>query len=417
MSSAADPATDQATPGALDGLLVADFSRVLAGPLATMNLGDLGATVIKVERPGGGDDTRAWGPPFAPDGQSAYFRSVNRNKRSAALDLGDAAGRAAARELARRADVLVENFLPGTMERFGLGWDELHELNPGLVYCSITGFGRAGGKELSGYDFVVQAVGGLMSVTGEPGGVPLKVGVALVDVLTGQAALAGILAALHARARTGAGQRVEVDLLSSLLAGLVNQASGYLTTGAVPGPLGNQHPSIAPYETLRTADRPLAVGAGNDRIFAALCGVLGRPELATEPRFASNADRVANRPALIVALESVLVTASAAEWADRLRAAGVPAGPVQDIGEAFRYAESLGLAPIATPESGEPVPTTASPIRLSATPVRYRTAPPAVGADTDAVLAWLAASEAGPAGPRDNTGPQSDADPEPAGAT
>jgi crotonobetainyl-CoA:carnitine CoA-transferase CaiB-like acyl-CoA transferase len=376
--------------GALDGIVVADFSRVLAGPLATMNLGDLGATVIKVERPGGGDDTRAWGPPFADDGQSAYFRSVNRNKRSAALDLASADGRAAARELVRRADVLVENFLPGRMERFGLGWAEAHELNPRLVYCSITGFGRAGGAELSGYDFVVQAIGGLMSITGEPGGAPLKVGVALVDVLTGQAALAGILAALHARARTGVGQRVEVDLLSSLLAGLVNQASAYLTTGVAPGPLGNQHPSIAPYETLRTADRPLAVGAGNDRLFAALCAVVDRPELTADPRFASNADRVAHRPALVAALEAVLVTAPAAEWSARLRAAGVPAGPVQDIGEAFRYAESLGLAPVAALESGEPVPTTANPIRMSGTPVRYRSAPPPVGADTDAVLAWLA---------------------------
>jgi crotonobetainyl-CoA:carnitine CoA-transferase CaiB-like acyl-CoA transferase len=237
---------------------------------------------------------------------------------------------------------------------------------------------------------VVQAIGGLMSITGEPGGAPLKVGVALVDVLTGQAALAGILAALHARARTGAGQRVEVDLLSSLLAGLVNQASAYLTTGTPPGPLGNQHPSIAPYETLCTADRPLAVGAGNDRLFAALCAVLDRPELAADPRFASNADRVAHRPALVAALEAVLVTAPAADWSVRLRAAGVPAGPVQDIGEAFRYAESLGLAPVAALESGEPVPTTANPIRLSGTPVRYRSAPPPVGADTSDVLAWLA---------------------------
>lgn len=377
--------------GALDGLVVADFSRVLAGPFATMHLGDLGASVVKVERPGAGDDTRAWGPPFAADGQSAYFRSVNRNKRSIALDLASADGRSAATALVRRADVLVENFLPGTMERYGLGWEEARALNPRLVYCSITGFGRDGGAELPGYDFVVQALGGLMSVTGEPGGPPLKVGVALVDVLTGQFALAGILAALHARERTGAGQRVEVDLLSCLLAGLVNQASAYLTTGEAPGPLGNAHPSIAPYETLHTADRPLAVGVGNDKLFAALCDVLDRPLLAEDPRFATNADRVAHRAALVTELESVLVTAPAAAWAERLRAARVPCGPVQDIGEAFAYAESLGLAPVArlTGADGAGVDVPASPIRLSGTPVRYRTAPPVVGADTADVLDWL----------------------------
>ena len=386
------PTPESDVTGALDGLVVADFSRVLAGPFATMHLADLGATVIKVERPGTGDDTRAWGPPFAADGQSAYFRSVNRNKRSAALDLGTADGQAAAAALVSRADVLVENFLPGTMERFGLGWEQARELNPRLVYCSITGFGREGGRDLSGYDFVVQAVGGLMSITGEPGGEPLKVGVALVDVLTGQFALAGILAALHARNRTGAGQLVEVDLLSSLLAGLVNQASAYLTTGESPRAMGNAHPSIAPYETLRTADRPLAVGAGNDRLFAALCAVLDRPGLASDPRFATNADRVAHRAALLAELESVLVTEPAAEWAERLREAGVPCGPVQDIGEAFGYAESLGLAPVArlTGADGSPVALPASPIRLSGTPVRYRTPPPAVGADTGDVLDWLA---------------------------
>jgi len=382
------PIPEHHAAGALDGLVVADFSRVLAGPFATMHLADLGATVVKVERPGTGDDTRAWGPPFASDGQSAYFRSVNRNKRSVALDLGSTDGRAAAEALVRRADVLVENFLPGTMEKFGLGWEQARELNPRLVYCSITGFGRDGGAELAGYDFVVQAVGGLMSVTGERDGPPLKVGVALVDVLTGQFALAGILAALHARHRTGGGQRVEVDLLSSLLAGLVNQSSAYLTTGVAPGRLGNAHPSIAPYETLRTADRPLAVGAGNDRLFAALCRVLDRPDLVTDPRFATNADRVAHRSALIDALESVLARGTAAWWAERLRAAGVPAGPVQDIGEAFAYAESLGLAPVAP----GPVPTTANPIRLSDTPVRYRTPPPDVGADTADVLDWLGTS-------------------------
>jgi crotonobetainyl-CoA:carnitine CoA-transferase CaiB-like acyl-CoA transferase len=271
------------------------------------------------------------------------------------------------------------------MERFGLGWQDAHALNPRLVYCSITGFGREGGAELAGYDFVVQAVGGLMSVTGAPDGEPLKVGVALVDVLTGQFALAGILAALHARHRTGEGQRVEVNLLSSLLAGLVNQSSAYLTTGVAPGPLGNAHPSIAPYETLRTKDRPLAVGAGNDRLFTALCETLDRPELGTDPRFATNASRVAHREALVAALESALAADTAAAWAERLRAAGVPCGPVQDIGEAFAYAESLGLSPIAP----GPVATTASPIGLSATPVRYRTPPPDVGADTADVLDWL----------------------------
>jgi len=262
----------------LSGILVADFSRVLAGPLATMTLGDLGAQVVKVERPGTGDETRQWAPPRSAGGESTYYLSVNRNKRSVTLDLSTADGRAAARALAERCDVLVENFAPGTMERFGLGYDELSAGNPGLIYASVTGFGRA--AALPGYDFLVQAVGGLMSVTGSPESEPSKVGVALVDVLAGQNLAIGVLAALQARHRTGRGQRVEVDLLGSLLAALVNQASAYLNAGVVPERMGNRHPSIAPYETLRTADRPIAVAVGNDGQFRRLATAVGEAALA-----------------------------------------------------------------------------------------------------------------------------------------
>ncbi|MEV0129121.1 CoA transferase [Dactylosporangium sp. NPDC050688] len=352
--------------GALDGILVADFSRVLAGPIATMTLGDLGADVVKVERPGAGDDTRAWGPPFAADGRSTYFLSVNRNKRGLALDLGTDDGRRQALELAAAADVLVENFAPGTMERFGLGYEQIG--NPRLVYASVTGFGRH--QPAPGYDFLVQAVGGLMSITGDPGGTPTKVGVALVDVLAGQQLTAGILAALYARERTGRGQRVEVDLLSSLLAGLVNQASGYLNAGVVPGRMGNRHPSIAPYETLRAADGEFAVAVGNDRQFERLASALGLPQ---DGRFATNSGRVAHRAALTAAIEAVTVHREKTHWIEVLTAAGVPCGPVNTVAEGIALAERLGLAPVVEVDGARSV---ASPIRLSETPMTYRLPPP-----------------------------------------
>jgi crotonobetainyl-CoA:carnitine CoA-transferase CaiB-like acyl-CoA transferase len=372
--------------GPLEGLVVADLSRVLAGPFATMLLGDLGADVIKVEHPDGGDETRAWGPPFHGE-HSTYYLAVNRNKRSVALDLKTDAGRRAARALAARSDVLVENFKAGAAERLGLGYEEVARDNPGLVWCSISGFGRGAGAELPGYDFLVQAMSGLMSITGPAGGEPTKVGVALVDVLTGLYATTGILAALQERARTGLGQRVEVSLLGSALASLVNQASSFLCTGTPPRAMGNRHPSITPYETLATADRPLVVAVGNDGQFARLCRAIGRDELAADPRFVTNADRVANRDQLATLLEEALAARGAADWVAILAKAGVPCGLVNDVGEAFALAERLGLGPVA--DAGG-IPQVASPIGLSATPVSYRLAPPALGQHTAEVLAWLA---------------------------
>ena len=376
---------DHGRRGPLHGLLVADFSRVLAGPLATMLLGDLGADVVKVEHPDGGDETRAWGPPFA-DGHSTYYLAVNRNKRSVALDLKDDRGRRAARALAARADVLVENFRPGGAERLGLDVEALARDNPGLVWCSVTGFGRGSGAGLPGYDLLVQATSGLMSITGPAGGEPTKVGVALVDVLTGLYAATGILAALAERARTGRGQRVEVSLLGSALASLVNQASSYLCTGRPPRAMGNRHPSIAPYETLATADRPLVVAVGNDGQFARLCRVLGLPGAAADPRFASNADRVANRDVLAALLEGALAARRAADWVAAPGQAGVPCGLVNDVGEAFALAERLGLGQVI--QAGG-IPQVANPIRLAATPPSYRRGPPALGEHTAEVLRWL----------------------------
>lgn len=371
--------------GPLEGLVVADFSRVLAGPFATMLLGDLGADVVKVEHPGGGDETRAWGPPWH-GGHSTYYLAVNRNKRSVALDLKTDSGRRAARALAGRADVLVENFKAGAPERLGLGFEEVARDNPGLVWCSISGFGRGAGAELPGYDFLVQATSGLMSITGPAGGEPTKVGVALVDVLTGLYAFGGVLAALGQRERTGQGQRVEVSLLGSALASLVNQASSYLCTGRPPVAMGNRHPSIAPYETLATADRPLVVAVGNDGQFARLCRVLGLPEAAADPRFATNADRVTNRDALVGLLEDALAARGADDWVADLAGAEVPCGLVNDVGEAFALAERLGLDPVA--DSGG-IPQVANPIRLSGSPASYRRPPPALGEHTAEVLAWL----------------------------
>ncbi len=372
--------TDAPTPGALDDLRILDFSRVLAGPFATMMLADLGAEVIKVERPGIGDETRSWGPPNDAHGNATYFQAVNRNKRSVAVDLSSEAGRAQAREFAAGADVVVENFRPDVMDKLGLGYETLSATNPRLVFCSITGFGAGDGARLPGYDLLVQAVGGLMSITGAPDSDPQKVGVAVVDVLAGLFASVGILAALRHRDATGEGQRVQVDLLSSLLAALVNQGSAFTVAGVVPTRMGNAHPSISPYELYDTAAGELVLAVGNDRQFAALCDVLGAPELAADPRYAGNRDRVANRDALRQELDARLRAKPAGEWASLLIDARVPAGVVNDIAGAFELARGLGLQPtvdVPGPE-GATVSLTRNPIGLSRTPPSYRSAPPAL---------------------------------------
>jgi crotonobetainyl-CoA:carnitine CoA-transferase CaiB-like acyl-CoA transferase len=372
---------------ALAGVLVADFSRVLAGPLATMTLGDLGADVIKVERPEGGDETRAWAPPVAADGSATYYLSVNRNKRSIALDLSTDEGRRLARTLALRADVLVENFAPGAMERFGLGYAAVAAENPGVIYASLTGFGRGAGAGLPGYDFLVQAVGGLMAITGHPDGEPTKAGVAVVDVLAGLHLTIGVLAALQARERTGRGQRIAVSLLGSVLAGLVNQASAQLNAGVAPARMGNAHPSIVPYQTLRTADRPIAVAVGNDRQFARLAAIVG---LHPDPRYATNPSRVRHRQLLVAQLEERLSTRPSAYWVAALQEAGVPCGPVNSVAEALALAGRLGLDPVVPqPRAGEEIRTIASPLDLSDTPVTYRTPPPRLGEHTDDIVDWL----------------------------
>ncbi|MFB6841345.1 CaiB/BaiF CoA transferase family protein [Streptomyces sp. NPDC056361] len=373
--------------GALSGIVVADFGRVLAGPYMTMLLADLGANVIKIERPGSGDDTRAWGPPFA-GGEATYFLGVNRNKRSVSLDLADPEDLAAARAIVDGADVLVENFRPGTMERLGLGYEDVRKSNPGLVYCSVTGFGTAEGARLPGYDLLVQAMGGLMSVTGEPDGTGTKAGVALVDVITGLHAGLGVLAALRHRDRTGRGQRVEVSLLTSLLSALTNQAAAHLGAGVVPRAMGNRHPSIAPYEVFEARDRPLVLAVGNDRQFRNLCDRIGRPELADDPRFATNTARVAHREDLVTALAAPLATRTADDWFEELTAVGVPCGPINDLAAAFDLADRLGLAP-RVPESAAGPGQVAHPIRLDATPPSYRAAPPRLGEHTDDLLATL----------------------------
>lgn len=372
-------------PSALGGVRIIDFSRILAGPLATMVLADLGAEVVKVERPGTGDETRSWGPPTDATGVATYFSAVNRGKTSVTLDLATEAGVAAARQLVADADVVVENFRPGVMDRLGLGGTDLCRADPSLIYCSISAFGPGRGAELPGFDLIVQAVGGLMSITGPPGGPPQKVGVALVDVVSGLYASVGILAALRHRDRTGEGQRVEVDLLSCLLAALANQSAAFTAAGVVAQAMGNEHPSIAPYELLATADGQLAVAVGNQRQFAALCSVLGAPGLVEDARFATNTVRVANRAVLRSCLEDRLAGDTTARWAEALSASGVPAGPVNDIGGAFRLAEELGLDPTVTltRADGTPVRLPRNPIRLSRTPVTYRQAPPPLGSGGD----------------------------------
>ena len=349
-----------------------------------MMLADLGAEVIKVERPGTGDDTRQWGPPWTDTSSSAYFESVNRSKSSMALDLTDPADHAAAIALAHRADVLVENFQTGKLDALGLGYAELSARNPRLIYCSITGFGSGAGADLPGYDFVVQAVGGLMSITGEADGDPMKTGVALVDVLTGKDAVIAILAAVAERNRSGVGQHVEVNLLSSLLGSLVNQAAGALTTGTSPTRLGNRHPSIAPYQALRCEDGLLVVACGNDSQFRSLAAALRVPSLAVDERFATNPARVAHRELLTTALEDVLRTGTVDRWVTELTAAGVPVGPVSDIGGAIERARELGLNPTIEVGAGHPAQIR-NPITWSRSSLRPPSPPPSLGEHTEAL--------------------------------
>ncbi|MEU1180107.1 CoA transferase [Streptomyces sp. NPDC005820] len=376
--------------GPLHGLLVADFSRILAGPYATMLLADLGAEVIKVESPAG-DDTRTWLPPVR-DEVSTYYLAVNRNKRSLALDLKDEADAGLARELAARADVVIENFKPGGLERFGLHYDAVREANPGVVYASISGFGSRADSALPGYDLMVQAISGLMSLTGDPAGPPYRAGISVFDVMTGLHASIGVLAALHHRDLTGEGQRLEVNLLSSALSGLVNHSSAQVAGGETPYRMGNAHPSLFPYEPLPVADGDLVVIAGNDGQFARLCGVLGLPDLPDDPRFAHNQDRTAHREQLRPLLLERLATRTKKELFHELLAVGVPCAPINTIGEGVAFAEEVGLDPVVVVGEGDAaVPTVRHPISFSTTPPRYRLPPPGLDEHGAELRAWLTA--------------------------
>ncbi|AKS32061.1 CaiB/BaiF CoA transferase family protein [Mycolicibacterium goodii] len=371
--------------GPLSGLVVADFSRVLAGPYCTMLLADLGADVIKVESPEG-DDTRRWVPPTDDRGVGTYYLSVNRNKRSIALDFDDPDDNAVARALAARADVFIHNFRPGGLRRFGLDYDAVRAVNPGVVYCSISGFGSAGGASLPGYDLLVQGVSGLMSLTGAPDGSPYRAGVAVFDVMAGLHSTIGILAALRHRDRNGQGQHVEINLLSTALSALVNQTSAYVAGGVVPTRMGNAHLSLYPYEPMPTGDGDLIIAAGNDRQFRKLVEALGVPELADDEQFATVAARNNNRVDLRPLLEKRLATASAQEWFRTLSGVGVPCAPINDVRGGVELADELGLQPVV--EVGG-VNTIRHPIRLSETPARYDLAPPAIGEHSGEIREWI----------------------------
>ncbi|HET9979150.1 MAG TPA: CoA transferase [Ktedonobacterales bacterium] len=382
--------------GILTGIRVADFTRVVSGPFATMLLGDLGAEVFKVERPGVGDDTRGWGPPFVA-GESTYFFSVNRNKKSVVLDLQADEGRALARTLCLRCDVVVENFRPGYMERIGLGYDALRAEQPGLVYCSISGFGQTGPyRDRAAYDVPLQALGGLMSITGEPDRPPVKTGVALVDVIAAQYAFSGILAALFHRERTDEGQRVDVSLLSAELAALINVASAYLVAGETPVRRGTAHASIVPYQVFGASDGYVMVGAANDKLFAAFAAEAGQPEWAADPRFQTNADRVRNRETLLPLIDEVLRTDTAANWVERLQWVGVAVAPVNDIAQAFedpQVVHSGQVTTIAHPTVGD-LPLVGPAALYSQAPAEVRLPPPLLGQHTAEVVAWLADEDA-----------------------
>ncbi len=375
-------------PAPLRGLRVLDCSRVLAGPLATMTLGDLGADVIKVERPGEGDDTRHWGPPFAGE-DAAYFLSVNRNKRSATIDLRSPEGVAAVWKLAAGSDILIENFRPGLMERLGLGLPDLRAANPRLITCSLTAFGDEATESASrpGYDIIVQALCGLMSMTGSPGGEPTKAGVALLDVVTGLYATVGILAAVHERERTGAGQHVSVSLFDASVAAMVNQAANHLIGGLVPAPMGSQHPNIVPYQVFHASDRPFILACGNDRLFARACEVLEHPEWASDERFTTNEARVANRGSLVAELAAAFATRPASVWLAALEGAAVPCAPIRTMDEVFASPEGAALVDeIEDPVRGTVLRLVADPLRFNGQALPTRLPPPGLGEHTEDVL-------------------------------
>ncbi len=396
--------------GPLAGVRILDLTRVLAGPVATQLLGDLGADVVKVERPETGDDTRAWGPPYLKDaegndtGESAYYLSCNRNKRSLTVDLGKPAGRDLVQALAARADVLIENFKVGDMARFGLAYQDLAPSLPGLVYCSISGFGQSGPYAAQpGYDFMVQGLGGVMSITGEPDGAPMKVGVAVADVVCGLYAATAILAALRhrdvvvGRGETGGGQHIDLSLLDTQVAWLVNQGLNYLVSGRPPQRLGNAHPNIVPYQVFAAADGYLIVAVGNDGQFRRLMAALGAPGLAEDPAYATNAQRVRHRDTLVPILEALIRSKPAAHWLETLSANGVPCGPVNAIDQVFADPQVLARGMRITMDhpraKGGEVALIGNPLQLSASPVTYRRPPPTLGEHTDAVLAdWLGLS-------------------------
>lgn len=384
-----------ANKGPLAGIRVLDLTRVLAGPYCTMFLGDLGAEVVKVEQPGVGDDTRGWGPPFA-GGESAYFLCTNRNKKSLTADFKSADGIALVRKLAERADVLIENFRPGAMDRLGLGEKELHEKNPRLVYASLSGFGADGPMaDIPGYDLIVQAWGGLMSVTGTAESGPLKVGVAIIDLVAGLMLGKSIVAALYAREKIGVGQKIDTSLLEAEVAALINAGSNYLVGGKVPGRWGNAHPTIVPYQSFQTADSFLVLGAASEAIWKRLCPALGRGELADDPRFAKNADRVEHRQELVALLGEIFLTRTTAAWVAALTEADVPCAPVQTIDQVFAAPQVLHrdmLVEIDHPTAGT-VRLAGIPVKFSATPASVRLPPPLLGQHSEDVLSsWLGMS-------------------------
>ena len=381
------PAASSSLP--LAGVRVLDLSRVLAGPWCTQTLADLGADVWKIEAPGQGDDTRGWTPPDV-DGESTYFMCTNRSKRSLAIDLRHPEGRALARRLALQADVLVENYRLGALARFGLDYDTLSQAHPGLIYCSISGYGRTGPRAAEpGYDFVIQAESGLMSITGEPEGAPMKLGVAITDLVTGMNATQAVLAALLARQKTGKGQLIDLALLDSAVNVLANVGAGYLAAGQVPQRLGNGHPTVVPYQIFATADGAFALGVGNDAQFAALCAALGRPEWAEDERYRKNRSRALNRGSLVPALQQIFMTQSSEHWLARIRAAGIPAGPVRTVPQALDAPEIAARGLLAdTPDARHgSLRLMRSPLHLRGTPPREPAAPPRLGEHTDEVLA------------------------------